>query len=533
MPKPLLRRWHLQQKNKPPFSLVAISLAILGRNFTVKIFNAKELRAWDEFTILHEPVTSINLMERAASMCVDWIKQQELLPYPFIVFCGKGNNGGDGLAIARLLSELSSKVNVYILESGQMGTAEFQANLAKLHQTDADIRYIQTEENFHPLDPPAIIIDTLMGAGLNRPLEGVIGRLVNHINNSGCRILSIDVPSGLFTDRSSKGNIAVKATDTLSFQCCKPAFLVAENAAFIGRVHVLDIGLHPGFYKATPSPLEITDRETIHGIYRPRDSFAHKGTFGHALLIVGSYGKNGAAVLSAKSCLRSGVGLLTCHIPQCAYDTLQSTVPEAMVSADFNRSFNTKVDEDLSRFDTIGIGPGIGTATETKSMLQELLESFNQPVVLDADALNIIAARKDFLSLIPPHSIITPHPKEFERLFGSTANDFETIQLAMEKAREYNIIIVLKGHHTFIAPPDAPYFFNNTGNAGMATAGSGDVLTGILTGLLAQGYSPVHAAVLGTHLHGLAGDIAAKELSMEAMIAGDIINCLGESFQHL
>jgi len=472
-------------------------------------------------------------MERAATMCVEWIKQQELLSHPFVIFCGKGNNGGDGLAIARMLSELSSKVTVYILESGQMGTAEFQANLARLHQTSVDIRYIQTEENFHPLQPPAIVIDTLVGAGLNRPLVGVVSKLVNHINTSGCRIVSIDIPSGLFTDRSSKGNMAVKATDTLSFQCCKPAFLVAENATFIGRTHLLDIDLHPEFYKDTPSPLEIIDKETIHAIYKPRDRFAHKGNFGHALLIAGSYGKIGAAVLSARSCLRSGVGLLTCHIPQCGYDILQTGVPEAMVSADFNRTFNSKIDEDLSAFESIGVGPGIGMATETKTMLRELLNSCKQPLVLDADALNIIAAQKDLLSLIPPYSIITPHPKEFERLFGPSDNDFDRIQLAMDKSREHKLIIVLKGHHTFIAPPDTHYFFNDTGNAGMATAGSGDVLTGILTGLLAQGYTPLNAAVLGVHLHGLAGDIAAKELSMEAMVAGDIINCLGESFQHL
>ncbi|MCW3118786.1 MAG: NAD(P)H-hydrate dehydratase [Chitinophagaceae bacterium] len=499
----------------------------------MKIFNAAEIKAWDQFTIQHEPISSIDLMERAAGMCVEWIKQNELLSHPFIIFCGKGNNGGDGLAIGRMLAELFCNVTVYIIESGYMGTAEFQVNLARLHQTRADIRYIQTEENFHELNPPAIIIDALFGAGLNRPLEGITAKLAAHINHSRCGVMAIDIPSGLFTDQSSKGNIAVKANDTLSFQCYKTAFLVAENAEFIGKIHLLDIGLHPQFYRSTDNLLAIADWDIIHSIYKPRNRFAHKGTFGHALLVAGSYGKIGAAVLSAKSCLRSGAGLLTCHVPACGYQIVQSTVPEAMVSTDFNSSFNTKIEDDLSKFDALGIGPGIGTASETKTMLREIFTSCDSPVVVDADALNIIASQKDLLQIIPANSIITPHPKEFERLFGPSANDFERIQLAMQKAKEYNVVIVLKGHHSFIASPDAKYIFNNTGNAGMATAGSGDVLTGILTGLLAQGYPAFNAAVLGVYLHGLAGDIAAKELSMEALLAGDIIQYLGEGFTHL
>ncbi|MES1222306.1 MAG: NAD(P)H-hydrate dehydratase, partial [Bacteroidota bacterium] len=369
--------------------------------------------------------------------------------------------------------------------------------------------------------------------GLNRPPDGITEKLIAHINTSGCRIMSIDIPSGLFCDRSSKENKAIKANDTLSFQCYKPAFLVAENSEYIGKVHLLNIGLSPEFYHTVASSFQIVDWDIIHSIYKPRNQFAHKGNFGHALLVAGSYGKIGAAVLSATSCLRSGAGLLTCHVPGCGYGILQSAVPEAMVSTDFNSSFNTRIEEDLSKFDAVGIGPGIGTASETKTMLYEIFSSCKYPIVVDADALNTIASQQDLLQMIPAGSIITPHPKEFERLFGPSANDFDRIQLAIKKANEYNIVIVLKGHHTFIASPGGKFYFNNTGNAGMATAGSGDVLTGILTGLLAQGYSSINAAVLGVFIHGLAGDIAAKELSMEAMIAGDIIHYLGEAFQHL
>jgi NAD(P)H-hydrate epimerase len=227
------------------------------------------------------------------------------------------------------------------------------------------------------------------------------------------------------------------------------------------------------------------------------------------------------------------VGLLTCHIPKCGYNILQTSIPEAMVMTDFNTSFITKTDDDLSKYKSIGIGPGIGTAIETKTMLREILESYKAPVVLDADALNCIASQKDLLKIIPAHSILTPHPKEFERLFGATANEFDRMELALQKSKELNVIIALKGHHTLIATPVGKRFFNSTGNAGMATGGSGDVLTGILTGLLAQGYSSTNAAILGVYIHGLAGDMAAEEKSMEAMIAGDITEHLPDAFTAL
>ncbi|MGQ0737791.1 MAG: NAD(P)H-hydrate dehydratase [Bacteroidota bacterium] len=500
----------------------------------MKILSAAEIREWDQYTILHEPIASIDLMERAAGKCTDWLLQQFPDGESFSIFCGKGNNGGDGLAIARMLMEKNYKVSVHILEFGHKGTDDFQTNLARLNQLpDHDIHFIQAEQNFHSFPAGQIIVDALFGSGLNRPLEGVTASLVEHINKSGCEIISIDVPGGLFTDRSSGDAIAVQACHTLSFQCYKPAFLFAENEHAVGEVHLLDIGLHQDFYNNIPSLFELLDDNIIHSIYKPRKRFAHKGKFGHALLVAGSYGKIGAAVLAAKACLRSGAGLLTCHIPKCGYDILQISVPEAMVVTDFNSSFNTKFDWDQPDYDSVGIGPGMGTAAETKTMLQEFFGSYRNPLVLDADALNIMASQKDLLESVPAGSILTPHPKEFERLFGETANDFDRVLLALQKAKELNCIIVLKGHHTFIATAEGKGFFNSTGNAGMATAGSGDVLTGILTGLLAQGYSQVEAAILGVYLHGLAGDIAVKEFSQEAMLAGDIIDCLSESFKRL
>ena len=509
----------------------------------MKILSAEEIRLWDQYTIAHEPISSIDLMERAANACVEWIGEQGLTHRPFIIFCGKGNNGGDGLAIARLLLERMYRVTTYILEFGHMGTPDFQANLARLHNvTGADIRFIQNGDQLHPIPGDAVLVDALFGSGLNRRLEGITADLVSHINASGCLVISIDIPSGMFVDRSSRGNAIVRADHTLTFQCYKPAFLFPENDAYIGEVHTLDIGLHKDFYHTVSGRFELINENIIQSIHRPRKRFSHKGDFGHTLLVAGSYGKIGAAVLAAKACLRSGTGLLTCHIPQCGYAVLQVAVPEAMVMTDFNSSFNTRIEDDITKYDAIGIGRGLGTASETKMLLREIFDAYRSPVVLDADALNLLASQKDMLRLIPGGSILTPHPKEFERLFGETGNDFDRVQLALDKANELNVVIVLKGHHTFIATPGGRSlpgtwagegFFNSSGNPGMATAGSGDVLTGILTGLLGQGYSSTETAILGVYLHGLAGDIAAAAMSMESMIAGDITAHLGQAFLRL
>ena len=497
----------------------------------MKIFNAQQIREWDQYTIQYEPISSIELMERAARQCVQWLEEKDLLNHSFKIFCGKGNNGGDGLAMARMLSQKACDVAVFILEFGHLGTDDFQVNLERLHQqAGVEIKFIQTEQQFPSLENREIVIDALFGSGLNRPLEGVTANLVEHINNSGGKIIAIDTPSGLPIDHSAAGKAIIRANHTLSFQVFKLSFLLPENANFIGEVHILDIGLHPAFYNSAETSYELIDKKIISGIYERRNPFTHKGKFGHALLVTGSYGKIGAAVLCAKACLRSGAGLTSCHIPKCGYDILQIAVPEAMVMTDFNSSIITKIEEDLSKFSCIGIGPGIGTATETRRVLQEIFEAYAKPLVLDADALNLISSDKKLLKKIPKNSILTPHPKEFERLFGEANNDIERLKLAEQHAKELGVIIVVKGHHTCIATPGGRVYFNNTGNAGMAKGGSGDVLTGILTALVSQYHDTIKVAILGVYLHGLAGDIAAEKYSMESMTAGDIIENLGEAF---
>ena len=499
----------------------------------MKIFSAQQIRAWDAYTIANEPITSLGLMERAAQACTAWLVQHYPAQKTFKIFCGKGNNGGDGLAIARQLHQKGFQTFVYILESSKLGSADFQANLQQLHGLPITVQFIQSEAHFPDLQNEDLIIDALYGSGLNNPLDGLSAALVQHLNNSGAGTISIDVPSGLFMDASSLGNVIVRAHFTLTFEVYKLALLMAENAPYIGEVKVLPIGLHPAFANSESSPYQLTLLKGILNIFKKRSRFAHKGTYGHALLIGGSLGKTGAIVLSAKAALRSGVGLLTVYVPQSSYAILQTSVPEAMTLLDAATNYVTSVLSDLQKYKAIGIGPGLGTEAETKSALQTILQQVQNGLVLDADALNCLAQEKHLLEKLPQHTILTPHPKEAERLFGASQNDFERLGQVQQYAIKLNCIVVLKGHHTFIALPNGEGFFNSTGNAGMAKGGSGDVLTGIITSLLAQGYAPEAAAILGVYLHGFAGDLAATALSAEAMLPSDLIKFLAPSFKSL
>jgi ADP-dependent NAD(P)H-hydrate dehydratase / NAD(P)H-hydrate epimerase len=497
----------------------------------MQILNPEQIRAWDAFTITNEPVLSIDLMERAAARCVEWLMSSPLLNFPVLIFCGKGNNGGDGLAIARMLSRNQKEVKIFIIESGQRGVPDFEANLNRLHQAGIPVSYIQNESHFPAVNSEDLVIDAIFGSGLNRPASGVNAALIRHLNKCSRRIVSIDIPSGMFSSQTSAGCSMISALYTLTFQTYKLAFLMAENEPFCGKVVLLDIGLHAAFCETLTTPLELPEADFYKSIYRPRKSFAHKGTFGHALIAGGSYGKTGAMVLALRACLRAGVGLLTAFIPSSGYLVVQTAVPEAMAITDDQERFLSKLPADLSRYQAIGAGPGMGQEEQTRRMLRQLLTGFRKPLVLDADALNLIASSPDYWPLIPPFTILTPHPKEFDRLFGPSANDFERMERAREKAKALSVIIVLKGHRTFIAMPGGKGYFNPSGNPGMATGGSGDVLTGILTALLAQGYSSGESALLGVYLHGLAGDFAAGAGSEESLIASDLAEFLGAAFR--
>ena len=490
----------------------------------MKIFSADQTRQWDAYTIAREPVDSLQLMERAAIACYQW-----LLHYgtekKYIFFCGTGNNGGDGLAIARLLHRKGIEANVFIAGDIDKGSADFANNLDRFRHTSVSLHYIKSPKQFPVIPAGAIVIDAIFGTGLNKHPEGIYELLIDHINQSGCEIIAIDMPSGLFADKTSLGNVVVHASNTLSFQCNKLAFMMPENEAFTGRIQLLDIGLDKTFYEQEKSNLYFTDATTMKKIIRPRKLQAHKGNFGHALLIGGSHGKMGAMILAAKACLRSGAGLLTIAVHETANVILQTTVPEAMTETG---ELTTAI---IEAHNCLGIGPGWGMSEKVQDQLHLILQHGKKPMVLDADALNCLSLNKAWLKLLPPYTILTPHPKEFERLFGPASDDFAKLELARQQSLLYNIIIVLKGHYTAVFTPAGDIHFNSTGNPGMAKGGSGDVLTGFITGLLAQGYTPEEACLMGVYLHGLAGDIAAEEFSMQAMTAVDLTNCLGKAFQ--
>lgn len=497
------------------------------------VLSAEQARAWDNFTMENEPIAPIDLMERAAEKCVGWLELNNLLQQQqFYIFCGKGNNGGDGLAIARLLHEKQRPVDVFILEFGHLGTQDFQQNLQRLHALPVNIHFLQPGAPLPDIPEGIIIIDALLGTGLNRPAEGRMAELIGLINGCSNSVISIDMPSGMFSDAPTLPGVCVKASVTLSFQCYKTALLMAENAPFFGQVEILDIGLSPHFIPAIQPLYEIVDLTIAASILKPRAEYSHKGNFGHALLMAGSHGKMGAAILAARACLSAGAGLLTSMVPETGLPIIQSSVPEAMAMIQ-----GTDIQEgkapDLSPYRSIGCGPGIGTNVSTASLLEDIIRQCRQPMVWDADALNLLSNNPGWLSSLPPFSILTPHPKEFDRLTGPHTGDFSRLQKAVELAKQYQLIILLKGHRSFIAMPGGRAWFNFSGNASMAKGGSGDVLTGMLTGLLARGYAPEQAALLGVYVHGLAGELASLQKGMESVLAGDIIQHIGNAFIQL
>ena len=498
-----------------------------------KIFETSKIKELDEYTIKHEPISSIDLVERASTafsqeFCRNFSKQNRI-----VIFAGQGNNGADALAVARLLAEEGYRVEAFLLNPVQHLSQECEINKQRLLD-DGKVRFVEVIDDFTPptLTERDIVIDGLFGSGLNRPLSGGYAAVVDYINQSNAVVVSIDIPSGLFCEdnRLNIPDCIIKADHTYTFEFPKLAFIMPENESFVGKWKMLPIGLHPDIIEQTKTHFKMITDADFTGLLTPRNKFAHKGVFGHALLIAGSKGKMGAAVLGAKACLRSGVGLLTVHIPQRGETTLQTAVPEAMLSLDDDSDFVSVLPE-VTAFNAIAIGPGLDTQTSSVIMLKELLESFRKPLLLDADTLNILASNPELIPLLPPASILTPHPKEFDRLFGACECGYERIQKARTKAMELSVCIVLKGAYTAICTPEGNVYFNPTGNPGMATAGSGDVLTGVILSLLAQGHEPETSAVIGVYLHGLAGDLATANASEESVIASDIIQMLGKAFR--
>jgi ADP-dependent NAD(P)H-hydrate dehydratase / NAD(P)H-hydrate epimerase len=494
----------------------------------MKIFTTSQVKQIDQFTIDNEPISSINLMERAAWQCTSWIIKHFGRSHPVKIFCGCGNNGGDGLAIARQLCTHDYHIDVYLIKLNPNLSDDAEVNYQKLKDTPGiKVNEISKVSDLPGIDNDDIVIDALFGSGLNRPLSGLGAEVIDFLNRFESIKIAIDIPSGLMGEGISNKDAVFIANYTLTFQFPFLSFLLPENQQFVGKWEVLDIGLHKKYIQELSTPYHLTSNIDIN--LKKRPEFGHKGTFGHALIIAGSKGMAGASILSSKACLRTGCGLVTIHTPSNNAAIIQASFPEALVSYDLANDFITKL-PDTKKYNAVAIGPGIGTNEQTKKALFDLFKTKHDNLVIDADALNIVSQDDSLLKLIPKNSIITPHPGEFDRLFGESKNSYERLMIQQSKAKDLGIIIILKGRYTSIALPTGLIYFNPTGNNGMATAGSGDVLTGMLVSLLAQGYQPAEAARVGTYLHGLAGDTTVAKYCKESIIASDIIENIYNAF---
>lgn len=503
----------------------------------MKLFTTSQISEIDNYTIEHEPILSVNLMERAVRKLLEWFKSKYDHSRRVIIFAGPGKNGGDGLALARLLVLDGYSVSVFLVRHSGSIAAETTINLERLVVNPRATVEIVSDENpsFPPIDSDDVVVDAIFGTGLSRPCSGGVLELIRHINGSHAEVVSIDVPSGFHGEKNcgvDKEGV-VKAHWTVTFQFPRISFMLADLAECLGKWTVLDIGLHNKAIANTGSPYSIVELTDAAALLKQRSAFCHKGCFGHVLLCAGSYGMMGAAVLSARGCSRSGVGLLTTHIPACGYQIMQSSVPEAIVSADTSEKTLTSV-ADLTKYSVVGVGPGIGMSHDAQEFVKQLLQSAGStPMVIDADALNILSLNPQWWQYVPKGSVITPHPGEFDRLTKPHGDAWSRMESAIEFAKSHDVVVVLKGHHTLIASPDGTAVFNSTGNAGLATGGTGDVLTGMVAGFLAQGYNATNAAILAVYIHGLAADLALLSQSEESLTASDIIDNIGVAFKEI
>ena len=502
------------------------------------------IREADAYTIIHEPIANIDLMERAAAVCFGWLKDHVSIHQKINVYCGSGNNGGDGWAIARMMLNAGFRVEVFSLPAPERMSENCLINYQRMREfKDAGIQecrnltltILDINGKIPAIAENEVVVDAIFGSGLTRQADGFTASVIHHINTSNALVVSVDVPSGLFCDTTTQttpAHLVIHADYTLTFAPPKLAFFFPENDLFVGNWQLLDIGLSQAYIDAARVQNFMLEARDVAPILKVRNKFAHKGTFGHALIIAGSTGKMGAAVLSARACLHAGPGLVTVHVPKSGVSILQAAFPEAMLDIDPCNDHYAEA-PDISAYSAIAIGPGIGTDPQTATALKILLQHAKIPILFDADALNILAENKTWLGFVPKGSIFTPHPKEFERLIGKSSNNFDRHKIQRDFSFRYQCYVVLKGANTAVTTPDGRCFFNTTGNPGMATGGSGDVLTGIIAGLMAQSYSSLESCLLGVFIHGMAGDHALEVNGYEALIASDIIINLGKSFQSL
>jgi len=500
----------------------------------MKILSVEQLYEADKITVEKQEIDSIQLMERASNQVFQWLDNRlQGDPVPIHIFCGIGDNGGDGLVVGRLLIEHGYQVVVYVVNCSDKRSKNFLHNYDRIKKVSKVWPILmKSEKDFPVINSEDIIIDAIFGIGLNRCLGGWVKKLIQYLNDSEAFRLAIDIPSGLFATKPLEDEEAVfKANHTLTFQVPKLAFFLPETAPFVSSFDVLDIGLDQEFINDEEPLAQLITRLEAQQFYIPRDKFGHKGTYGHALIVGGSYGKIGAAVLATSAAFRIGAGMVTAFVPKCGYNILQTTIPEAMVITDTEDELITDITTDFKPT-AIGIGMGIGKNKATAEALKKLFKNHKVPLVIDADALNIISENKGILKLLPKNSILTPHPGELKRLIGSWTDDYDKLEKVKKFSQKHEVVVIIKGAYTTTVY-DEKIYINTSGNPGMGTAGSGDALSGVITGLLCQGYGILTASLFGVYLHGQAGDNAAGQMGYEAVMAGDIIDNLSEAYLDL
>lgn len=500
----------------------------------MKVFSAQQLYDADKLTVKKQEITAADLMERAGIQIFNWLHQRlKGAPIEVKIFCGIGNNGGDGLVVGRHLIEHGYNVTIYVVNCSDKRSKNFLINYDRIKNvTKKWPTLLRSEEDFPEISPDDIIIDAIFGIGLNRCPGGWVKKLIQYLNSTKAFKLAIDIPSGLYANAPLEDEEAViKANHTLTFQAPKLAFFLPETALYVGSFDTLEIGLDLEFLKTTEPLAQLISKSEAQQFYKPRNKFDHKGTYGHTLVVAGSYGKTGAAVLATRAAFKIGAGMVTAFIPKCGYTVLQTAVPEAMVITDKENEFISKVEVEFNP-SAVAVGMGIGKEKATKNALKSLFQNNNSPLVIDADAINLISENKDLLAVLPKNAVLTPHPGELKRLVGKWKNDYEKLEKVKAFSKKHNVIVVVKGAYTIAVLGDK-FYINTTSNPGMGTAGSGDALSGVLAGLLSQGYDPLLASVFGMYLHGKAGDIAANKLGFESVMAGDIIDNLSEAYRDL
>lgn len=499
----------------------------------MKILSPEQLKIVERETAVKQNIEMIDLMERAATAVFDQIKlKHEISNTNFLIFCGSGNNGGDGLVISRLIKIAGSNPKVYLLKSENY-SRDNMINQKRLKETGVEIDYFDENTAFDFSKQP-VIIDSIFGYGLNRPIEGGLKKIIEKINHSNCEVISVDLPSGMFCNHLNSADDSVVHSDfCLTFDSPKLTMLLPENSKNSKDFEILDIGFDRNSIESQSTEFYYTNSDSVLGLKKHRDRFGYKYNYGNLLIIGGSHGKMGAVFFSAKAAMRCGAGLVTAYIPKCGSSVLQSLFPEAMLMTDFSDDKIIGFPK-ISRFDTIAIGPGLGTDERTEYGFEQFLsenEFKNEKIIIDADGINLLSKNRNLLKILPENTIITPHDKELERLVGSWNDSIEKFEKIKNLTLEFGLIVVSKGAFSQIHTTDGKTYFNSTGNPGMATGGSGDVLTGMIAGLLGRGYGPKDAAILGVYLHGLCGDLAADELGEESLIASDLIDFIPISFQ--